>query len=623
LSFADWLLADIRLPKGIYTKTAEPEHPWWRVMCLTGVDYFSTLGYQPGIAFLAAGLLSPVATAILVLVTLLGALPVYSRVAAASPNGQGSIGMLERLFPQWRGKIFVLILLGFAATDFVITMTLSSADAANHFTQNPFPPDWMKSQMGVTLVLLALLSGIFLKGFKEAIGVAVALVGLYLALNSVVTAVAIREVLRHPQMLTDWKNALFSQHGNPLAMIGISIVLFPKLALGLSGFETGVAVMPLIRGEDLAGRIRNTRKLLVTAAAIMSLFLIATSVVTTLLIPAAKFKEGGEANGRAMAYLAHQYLGNGFGSLYDVSTMLILAFAGASAMAGLLNLIPRYLPRFGMAPEWARAARPLVLVFMGVAFTVTILFRANVDAQGGAYATGVLVLITSAACAVTVLMRGKWLRWPFGFIAVVFVYATIMNIHERPDGLKIASIFIAVMLSVSVVSRAMRSTELRIENVELDAKAAALLAEDEDQVIRLIARRPHDETAEDLDRVDLEVRDRYSLSADERLYFFEVELGDASEFESTLQVTAGRVGGHCILQAKSPVIPNAIAALLIHLEKTTAKIPHGYFKWTEGNPTGNLLRFLFLGEGDTAPIVHEVLRRAIEDPKRRPVIHVS
>jgi hypothetical protein len=623
LSFADWLLADIRLPKGIYTKAAEPVHPWWRVMCLTGVDYFSTLGYQPGIAFLAAGLLSPVATAILVLVTLLGALPVYSRVAAASPNGQGSIGMLERLFPQWRGKIFVLILLGFAATDFVITMTLSAADAANHFTQNPFPPDWMKSQMGVTLVLLTLLSGIFLKGFKEAIDVAVALVGLYLALNTVVTAVAVREVLLHPRMLTDWKDALFSQHGNPLAMIGISVVLFPKLALGLSGFETGVAVMPLIRGEDLAGRIRNTRKLLVTAAAIMSVFLIATSVVTTLLIPAAKFKEGGEANGRAMAYLAHKYLGNGFGSLYDVSTMLILAFAGASAMAGLLNLIPRYLPRFGMAPEWAKAARPLVLVFMGVAFTVTILFRANVDAQGGAYATGVLVLITSAACAVTVLMRGKWLRWPFGFIAVVFVYATVMNIHERPDGLKIASIFIAVMLSVSVVSRAMRSTELRIEKVELDSKAAALVAQDEDQVIRLIARRPHDDTEEDLDRVDREVRDRYGLSADERLYFFEVELGDASEFESTLQVTGGRIGRYCILQAKSPVIPNAIAALLMHLETTTGKIPHGYFNWTEGNPTGNLLRFLFLGEGDTAPIVHEVLRRAVADPNHRPVIHVS
>src|SRR5205814_4941233 len=141
------------------------------------------------------------ATLVLVAVTLFGALPVYGRVAAASPNGQGSIAMLEKFFPQWKGKLFVLILLGFATTDFVITMTLSAADAAAHIVHNPFAPLWMRSQMGVTLALLAILGAIFLKGFSEAIGVAVVLVATYLTLNVAVTVVAVQEALRRPHIL--------------------------------------------------------------------------------------------------------------------------------------------------------------------------------------------------------------------------------------------------------------------------------------------------------------------------------------------------------------------------------------------------------------------------------------
>ena len=619
---SDWLLAELRLPKGV---RGEPEkhHPWWRVMCLTGVDYFSTLGYQPGIAALAAGALSPFATLILVLVTLFGALPVYKRVAEASPNGQGSIAMLQSLFPQWGGKTFVLVLLGFATTDFVITITLSAADAAAHFTQNPFTPAWMKSQMVVTLLLLGLLGAIFLKGFKEAIGVAVVLVALYLGLNTIVTVVGLWEVFRHPHAFPGWMNSLSTQYSNPLAMLGISLVLFPKLALGLSGFETGVAVMPLIEGTDVNERVRNARKLLVTAAVIMSVFLIATSIITTLLIEPDKFKDGGEANGRALAYLAHQYLGNAFGTFYDFSTILILAFAGASAMAGLLNLIPRYLPRFGMAPEWARASRPLVLVFLAISVVVTVLFRANVDAQGGAYATGVLVLITSAAVAVTIAVWNTRLRWPFLLIAIVFTYTTLLNIYERPEGLKISFFFIASIVSISLISRAMRSTELRITCVELDAKAQALLAEDEDQIIRIVARRAIGRTEQDLDRIDHSIRSGHNLDPNERLYFLELERGDASEFEDTLKITGERIGKHAVLHGTSPVVANAIAAMLIHLEQITGHNPHAYFQWTEGNPIGNLFRFLFLGEGDAAPLTHEVIRRAVPDEKHRPCIHVT
>lgn len=621
-SFENWLLADIRLPKGVQSDP-EPVHAWWRVMCLTGVDYFSTLGYQPGIAFLAAGVLSPIATLILVLVTLFAALPLYRRVAAASPNGQGSIAMLERLFPEWGGKVFVLVLLGFASTDFIITMTLSAADAAAHFIHNPFAPHWLSGQMLVTLLLLTGLSAIFLRGFKEAIGIAVILVTAYLVLNAIVTIKAVIVVLHHPELLPQWKNTLYTEHSNWIAMLGLALFLFPKLALGLSGFETGVAVMPLIAGEDLAGRIRNTHRLLNTAAIIMSVFLLATSVVTTLLIPAAAFAEGGPANGRAMAYLAHQYFGNGFGTLYDVSTIAILAFAGASAMAGLLNLIPRYLPRLGMAPEWAQASRPLVLVFMGIAFVVTIAFRADVDAQGGAYATGVLVLITSAATAVTISLWKTGMRWFYLLVTAIFVYTTGMNIWERPEGLKISSFFILAIIGVSVVSRAVRSTELRVTDVIILDSAAQILAESDGRPVRLIARRAQADSETDLNRVDALVRSKYSFSAEEKICFLEVERTDASEFDQCLCVEGHRVGPHNVLSAKSPVVANSIAALLIHIEKTTGEVPHAYFKWKEGNPVANVFRFIFLGEGDAAPVTHEVLRRAVPDLSKRPVIHVS
>lgn len=623
LGLANWLLADLRLPKGVQG-AAEPEHAWWRVMCLTGVDYFSTLGYQPGIAFLAAGVLSPFATLVLVLVTLFAALPLYKHVAQSSPNGQGSIAMLEKLFPEWSGKLFVLALLGFATTDFIITMTLSAADAAAHFVHNPFAPKWLSSQMLVTLLLLTILGAIFLKGFKEAIGIAVVLVVAYLVLNAIVTVKAAMVILHQPETVGQWKVAIFAQHPHWLGIVVVCVLLFPRLALGLSGFETGVAVMPLIKGADLAERIRNTQRLLTTAAVIMSVFLIATSLVTTVLIPAAAFADGGEANGRAMAYLAHKYFGNAFGSLYDVSTILILAFAGASAMAGLLNLIPRYLPRFGMAPEWARAARPLVLVFMGVAFFVTLAFHANVDAQGGAYATGVLVLITSAACAVTLLVWKTRMRWVFLLVTLIFVYTTGMNIWERPEGLKISCMFIATIMFTSFVSRATRSTELRITGVDFSDDALGIIKEAGDQHLRIIPRRPRAmATCEDLDHIESLVRTYHALPEHAPIVFLGVERTDASEFNQRLSVKGERIQGHCILHARSPMVANSIAALLIEIERITGHVPHIYFKWKEGNPVANIFGFLFLGEGDAAPITHEVLRKAIPEIARRPVVHVS
>ncbi|GID95830.1 amino acid transporter [Amorphoplanes digitatis] len=617
---------------------AQPEHEkphsWWRVMCLTGVDYFSTLGYQPGIAALAAGVLSPIATLILVLVTLLGALPVYRRVAADSPHGEGSIAMLVRLLSFWKGKLFVLVLLGFAATDFIITITLSAADATAHVDENPFWPSSLKGhEVIVTLVLVALLGAVFLKGFTEAIGIAVGLVGIYLALNVAVIGDGLFRVVTHPDQVGDWTTALTTQHGNPLVMVGIALLVFPKLALGLSGFETGVAVMPHVKGDpgetpqNPVGRIRGAKRLLSTAAGIMSVFLITSSIVTTVLIPQQAFEPGGEANGRALAYLAHENLGNVFGTVYDLSTIAILWFAGASAMAGLLNLVPRYLPKFGMAPSWSRAVRPMVLVFTGTAFLITIIFDADVDAQGGAYATGVLVLITSAATAVTLSARRRRQHGrtvAFAVIALIFTYTTIANVAERPDGVKIAGCFIAGILLVSLLSRLYRAFELRVTHFEADSVAQTFLRECGRRKIRLIANEPDSRDAREYSAKIAQILADNDMADDRDVIFVEVTVTDASDFETELHLK-GEVLHHRyrILSVQSSSVPSAIAALLLYIRDTTGRRPHIYFEWTEGNPAANFLRYLIFGQGEVAPVTREMLRQAEPDRNRRPHIHVG
>jgi hypothetical protein len=640
------------------------QHSWWKVMCLTGVDYFSTLGYQPGIAFVAAGVLSPVATLILVLLTLFGALPIYNRVAAESPKGEGSIAMLEALFSRWKSKLFVLALLGFVATDFIITITLSAADATAHIVENPFVIDhlsFLSHPIVVTLALISLLGAVFLKGFKEAIGIAVVLVTVYLLLNLVVIGVGFYEIATHPQLLGNWKNALFNftnasgtlEPRSLLMIIGLSLLVFPKLALGLSGFETGVAVMPLVKRPN---RIANTRKLLFTAAFIMSFMLISSSFITSVIIPEKEFcpritcgsveeeqkvpeyctcsqdeiaggvvKPAGKANGRALAYLSHQYFGDLFGTFYDLSTILILWFAGASAMAGLLNIVPRYLPRYGMAPDWARATRPLVVVFTTICFIVTIIFKADVDAQGGAYATGVLVLMSSAAVAVTISAKRKKSRWYYGFaaIAAVFIYTTITNVIERPDGIKIASIFILAIIAASFVSRALRSTELRIDKIELDDKAKEFLNELAEGEIRIVTNRREIGDVEEYRFNEREKRVDNHIPSSDPILFYEIELGDASDFKGKLKIRGVDIDGFKILRTQAPAVPNAIAALLLHLRDKTGKIPHVYFGWSEGNPVAYLVRYILFGEGDTAPVTREILRQAEHNPKLRPSVHVG
>lgn len=589
--------------------------PWWAVLWLTGVDYFSTLGYQPGLALLAAGAISPIATLVLVLVTLLGALPVYAQVAKRSYIGQGSIAMLERLLRGWKSKVLVLSLLGFAATDFIITITLSAADAAAHVVENPLVPAFLHhSQVPITLALITVLTGIFLAGVTEAVAAAVAVGVPYILLSATVVVRGLAEIASRDELVVNWRAALVAEGSLRHGLLLAALLSFPKLALGLSGFETGVSVMPLVRGAPddgvdggaPKGRIRNARKLLAAAALLMSVLLIGSSFITAVLIPPEQYREGGDAYGRALSFLAHQFLGHGFGTLYDLFTILILGFAGASAIAGLLNLIPRYLPRFGMAPPWVAHPRPLILIIYLICVLVTLIFHADVEAQGGAYATGVLVLMLSAAFAVALALwheRRKTLSIYFWGVTALFLYTLVDNIVLRHDGVVIAGIFILMIVLASTWSRWRRATEFRVEKmVFADDESKFMFEELRGRKVNLVPLKRFDPDSRE-DKA-AELREHYRIEGP--LAFLHIKLtDDRSEFAGTPTIWIMPWGDdYLITVSGAPAIANTVAYLSELLDPKTI-----FLGLTHENQVSQAMRYLLLGEGETGILVYQILLR--------------
>jgi hypothetical protein len=666
--------------------------PW--VLCVVGLDYLSTLAYQPSVAFGAAGRLAPLVTVLVAVVTVFVALPIYLYIAGRSPHGGGSTALLERTITGWFGKLLLLALLGFGAVDLVFTRTFSASAAAEHITRSPIPewqqgldsmtrggeglrqqcPDWLKEltegvwhrQTAVTLIVLAIgtVAGlIFFRGYTRGfVRLAVATVAVYLLLTVFVVGSGFGYLADNPRLLEQWWSDVWAGNwkpgaqSNPVAdwggLFGACVPLFPAVALGLSGFELTLMAMPLVRGkpgddpERPRGQIRNTRILLAAAAVSMSGWLLASTLVTTVLIPPGAQLAEGQAKYRALAYLAHggalsdgrsasamhPAFGPAFGTIYDVSTVAILALAGLSFAMTLASWIPPYLARLGMEFNWSVKLGGLVWLFTGLKFGMTAYFGADVDAHRAAYLTGVLAVFAFAAFAATVdvWQKRRRLGWrkPFRVPPVfllglmVFSASVAWVVLDRPVGAAIAAAFIGLVLLVSLLSRAWRTTEFRFAGFEFADKVTEyewdkLKASDFPILIPL---RPGQQS---LKEKEIEVRTRHRIPGTLPIVFVQAELADPSDFHQKPRLRIAREDGRVVVHiTRCCSIPHALAAAVLELSSGGA-VPEVHFGWSEENPLTANLHFVLFGHGNVPWMVYALIRRADVPEERKPRVVVA
>lgn len=680
------------------------EYHWLWVMCLLGVDYFSTLSYQPSFAFEVAGRLGPLATLVVVLVTLAGALPVYWYVAGRSSRGQGSIALIEQVVHGWRGKSLVLILLGFAATDFIMVKTISVADAAVHAIGNPaaswqdtldsltrWSSDFFRDSFGqgvanffnkqlIVTLILGFLGFIFWfllrQGFnRNAIVVAVPLVAAYLLCNALIVGSGVWHLARQPEILAGWWQSVLQggQHwqldreswlidhagflGHWGLIVLLCLVFFPQLSLGLSGFEMSLILMPQVKGQPgddprlPRGRIRNTRKALVLAAMLMSVFLLGSTLVTGLLIPPEELRQGGRAANRALAYLAHGgvqgadrqplhgIFGPAFGTFYDVVAVLILTLAGTSVVTALSNLLPRFLFRFGMELAWSQRWGVLLFLFGLVNVLVTLWFQASVDDQRGAYATAVLVLFTSAS-----LISGRH-RWKVrhdqpakkrsrlisflgslwnlsGLAGLVFLFTALAVMLRSPQGLLIAAGFIAVLFAMSIVSRALRTNELRTIRFDLKDEHSKFLW-DSLRLADFPVLVPHRPGRHARDLKEEQIRRDHNLDPHADVVFLETELEDPSNFMQSLSIEVFQEEKRFVIKVTHCVsVAHAIAAVALEMSKVS-KPPALHFGWSEMDLMAASWSYFAFGEGNVPWKVRELILRAEKNADRQPRVIIG